>query len=86
VRASVLKFVVTPVIVDLDDDGEVIGQLPPEQTPAWEFIGRHGLERHLKPKLAELDAFLADRTTWLREQPKPNREQRRRARPKRGRG
>lgn len=82
-RSLVLKFQLVPVIVDVDDSGEVIGQLAPDSTPAFEFIGRHGLEANLEPKLADLDAFLAERTTWLQQQTKPNRAARR-ARPRTG--
>ena len=74
-RSIVARFTVTPEIVDVDDTGEIVGRLPPEQTPAWEFVGRHGLEPNLKAKLAELDAFLVARGEWLNAQ--PNRAQRR---------
>lgn len=75
-RAKVLKFVLTPVIVDEDDAGEIIGQVPAEITPEWEFIGRHSLERALKAKLAELDDLLQQRTANLNAT-KPNRAARR---------
>lgn len=75
-----LEFVVRPIVIDVDDAGEVVARVPEEMTPAWTFVGRHAIETELAGRLDELDGLLEQRTAALNA--KPNRAQRRRRRPK----